>query len=179
MPQKRNPDGAELVRAKVGRILGDLTSLCVVMKGLPLTYSKDMQEDKPPVFDASEALEISLAAMAGMIEDIEVNKPAMLGAAGAGYTTATDLADWAVRELGLPFRDAHHLAAKAVGLASSRGKGLEDLTLQDYQSIHAGIDNRVFDVLGVQRSVESRTSFGGTAPVRVREQVLFWQEKLA
>ena len=151
----------------------------MIMKGLPLTYSKDMQEDKPPVFDASEALEISLAAMAGMIEDMEVNKPRMLEAAGAGFTTATDLADWAVRALGMPFRDAHHLAARAVGLAAEKNVGLEDLSLGDYQSINPKIDARVFDVLGVTRSVESRTSFGGTAPIRVREQVKYWQGFLA
>jgi argininosuccinate lyase len=178
MPQKRNPDAAELVRAKAGRILGDLTALSMVMKGLPLAYSKDMQEDKPPVFDAADALDLSLAAMAGMIEDIEVDKARMLAAAGYGFITATDLADWAVRRLGLPFREAHHLAARAVGLASDRGIGLEQLSLSDLQSINPAITDEVFTVLGVEQSVNSRTSYGGTAPIRVMEQAKLWQERL-
>ncbi len=178
MPQKRNPDAAELVRAKTGRINGALATLLTVLKGLPLAYSKDMQEDKEAVFDAAESLAICLAAMTGMIADMTVHEQAMREAAGAGYSTATDLADWLVRETGLPFRDAHHITGQAVALAESENKQLPDLTLEQYQSIHPDINESVYDVLTVENSVRSRTSFGGTAPGNVAEQVKFWKHKL-
>ena len=171
MPQKRNPDAAELVRAKTGRVVGALQSLLLVMKGLPLTYSKDMQEDKEPTFDAADSLELCLAAMAGMIEDMTADKAAMRAAAGVGFTTATDLADWLVRVKGLPFRDAHHVTGRLVKLAEQQGCGLEGLTLAAMQSIHPGIGADVFTVLGVENSVQSRLSFGGTAPELVRAAV--------
>ena len=179
MPQKRNPDAAELVRAKVGRLNGSLLALLTVMKGLPLAYSKDMQEDKEAVFDAADTLELMLAAATGMVEDMEVDPEAMSAAAGAGFSTATDLADWLVRERGLPFREAHHVTGRAVALADERGVDLADLALADLQSIHEAIDATVFDVLSVDASVRSRTSFGGTAPQRVREQVIWWRDRLS
>ena len=179
MPQKRNPDAAELVRAKVGRLNGSLLALLTVMKGLPLAYSKDMQEDKEAVFDAADTLELMLAAATGMVEDMEVDPEAMAAAAGAGFSTATDLADWLVRERGLPFREAHHVTGRAVALADERGVDLADLALADLQSIHEAIDATVFDVLSVDASVRSRTSFGGTAPQRVREQVIWWRDRLS
>lgn len=179
MPQKKNPDAAELVRAKTGRINGALIALSMVMKGLPLAYSKDMQEDKEQVFDAARSLELALAAMTGMIADLTVNEKAMKKAAGAGYSTATDLADWLVRELGLPFREAHHVTGQAVALASERGVGLERLKLEDLQSVHNGITAEVFTVLSVSKSVASRTSFGGTAPREVKRQIRYWRKRLA
>jgi argininosuccinate lyase len=175
MPQKRNPDAAELTRAKVGRILGSLTQLTVVMKGLPLAYSKDMQEDKPPVFEAFDALDLSLQAMAGMIEDLEPNRDRMAAAAGAGYSTATDLADWLVRTLDMPFREAHHVTGRTVKLAESKGVGLEDLSLKELQSIEPGVSEDVYTVLSPKASVASRTSYGGTAPIRVAEQIKRWR----
>jgi len=178
MPQKKNPDAAELVRAKTGRINGALIALLTVMKGLPLAYSKDMQEDKEQVFDAAETLELALAAMTGMIGDLTVSADAMKAAAGAGYSTATDLADWLVREAGLPFRDAHHATGSAVALAEQRGCDLADLPLEDLQSINPAITEAVFSVLTVEASVASRTSFGGTAPDRVREQIAWWRTHL-
>ncbi len=178
MPQKKNPDAAELVRAKTGRINGSLIALLTVLKGLPLAYSKDMQEDKEAVFDAASALEVSLAAMTGMISDMAVNTDAMKSAAGSGFSTATDLADWLVREAGLPFRDAHHVTGRAVALAESEGKQLEALSLEQLQEIHADITRSVFDVLSVESSVTSRTSFGGTAPQNVRKQVEYWKARL-
>jgi argininosuccinate lyase len=178
MPQKRNPDAAELIRAKIGRILGATVALFTVMKGLPLAYSKDMQEDKEQVFDAADALALSLAAMQGMVRDMTANRPALAAAAGHGFSTATDLADWLVREAGLPFREAHHVTGRLVALAEARSCGLEDLPLEAMREVHRGIDASVFDVLGVARSVASRTSYGGTAPVRVREQVARWREVL-
>lgn len=178
MPQKKNPDAAELVRAKTGRINGSLIALLTVLKGLPLAYSKDMQEDKEAVFDAASALEISLAAMTGMVSDMGINSEAMHKAAGAGYSTATDLADWLVREAGLPFRDAHHVTGRAVALAEKNGKQLNELSLEELQGIHATINEFVFDVLSVEASVSSRTSFGGTSPDNVRAQVAFWKSKL-
>lgn len=178
MPQKKNPDAAELVRAKTGRINGALIALATVMKGLPLAYSKDMQEDKEQVFDAARSLEVALAAMSGMVADLAVDKAAMRKAAGAGYSTATDLADWLVRELGLPFREAHHVTGRAVALAAERGVGLERLSLDELRTIHADITDDVFSVLTVARSVASRTSFGGTAPREVRKQVRFWRKRL-
>ena len=178
MPQKKNPDAAELVRAKTGRINGALIALSTVMKGLPLAYSKDMQEDKEQVFDAAKSLELALAAMTGMVADLTVDKAAMKKAAGSGYSIATDLADWLVRELGLPFREAHHVTGRAVALASERGVGLEKLTLNDLRSIHEGITDDVFSVLSVAKSVASRTSFGGTAPREVKRQVRYWRKRL-
>ncbi len=178
MPQKKNPDAAELVRGKIGRVNGSLIGLLTVMKGLPLTYSKDMQEDKEGVFDAAETLELCLAAMTGMISDMTINKQAMKNAAGSGYSTATDLADWLVREAGLPFRDAHHITGSAVALAENEGKELAELTLQQFQAINANITDGIYDVLSVDASVASRTSFGGTAPENVRNQVKYWQNLL-
>jgi argininosuccinate lyase len=169
MPQKRNPDAAELVRAKAGRLVGSLIGLAMVMKGLPLAYSKDMQEDKERVFAAADALELSVAAMTGMIADPKVDAAAMRRAASAGFPTATDLADWLVREAGLSFRAAHHAAGRIVRLAEDKKCGLEDLTLEQMRAIEPGVDRRVFAVLGVDRSVASRTSFGGTAPNNVRQ----------
>jgi len=171
MPQKRNPDAAELVRAKTGRVIGDLNALLVVMKGLPLAYSKDMQDDKEPVFEAADTLELAIAAMTGMIRDLTVNQAVMAQAAGAGFTTATDIADWCVRALGMPFRRAHHVAGSLVKLAEQQGLGLEDLTLAQMQTIEPGITEEARAVLAVSASVASRTSLGGTAPVRVREAI--------
>ncbi|MCG7504480.1 argininosuccinate lyase [Mesorhizobium retamae] len=179
MPQKKNPDAAELVRAKTGRVSGHLIGLLTVMKGLPLTYSKDMQEDKEAVFDAAETLDLMLAAMTGMVGDMTINVAAMKKAAGSGYSTATDLADWLVRTLGLPFREAHHVTGRAVALAENKKVGLEKLTLEDLQSIHEGISQDIFSVLSVQNSVKSRTSFGGTAPSEVRKQIRYWKKRLA
>ncbi len=178
MPQKKNPDAAELVRGKVGRTNGALIGLLTVMKGLPLSYSKDMQEDKEGVFDASETLSLCLAAMTGMVADMAVNEANMRAAAGTGYSTATDLADWLVREANLPFRDAHHATGRAVHLAEERGVDLADLPLADLQEINPAITENVFDVLTVDASVASRTSFGGTAPDNVRAQVAWWRERL-
>jgi argininosuccinate lyase len=179
MPQKKNPDAAELVRAKTGRLNGHLIGLLTVMKGLPLTYSKDMQEDKEAVFDAAETLDLMLAAMTGMVRDLTVNEVAMKRAAGSGYSTATDLADWLVRDLGIPFREAHHVTGRAVALAEEKKCGLEKLTLEDLKSIHEGITADIFSVLSVQNSVKSRQSFGGTAPAEVRRQVRYWKKRLA
>jgi argininosuccinate lyase len=178
MPQKRNPDAAELVRGKTGRIVGALTALLVVMKGLPLAYSKDMQEDKEGAFDALHALSLCLAAMAGMARDIEPDEKAMKRAAGAGYATATDLADWLVRVAGLPFREAHHATGRIVALASERKVALERLALADMQAIEPRITDEVFAVLGVERSVRSRTSYGGTAPANVRREAKRWLKRL-
>ncbi len=178
MPQKRNPDAAELIRAKVGRIMGANVALMMVMKGLALTYSKDMQEDKEQVFDAADSLMLALAAMTGMVSDMTANRTALAGAAGAGFSTATDLADWLVRTLNLPFRDAHHVTGSLVAVAEAKGVDLPDLTLADMQAVHPGITADVFGVLGVENSVRSRLSYGGTAPVRVREQVAVWRARL-
>ncbi|AZN73982.1 argininosuccinate lyase [Georhizobium profundi] len=178
MPQKKNPDAAELVRAKTGRINGSLIALLTVMKGLPLAYSKDMQEDKEQVFDAAESLELSIAAMTGMIRDLKVNAQSMRAAAGSGHSTATDLADWLVREAGLPFREAHHVTGRAVALADEKGCTLSDLPLDALQAIHASITDDVFNVLSVEASVASRKSFGGTAPDQVRSQIAWWRERL-
>ncbi len=171
MPQKRNPDAAELVRGHAGRIVGCLTSLMMTMKGLPLAYSKDMQDDKPPVFDAHGLLALSVAAMKAMIEGVEFQPARMREAAELGYATATDLADWLVREAGVPFREAHHVTGAAVRLAERRGVPLGELSLDDLREIDPRIDERVFAALAVDSSVAARTSYGGTAPVRVREQV--------
>ena len=178
MPQKKNPDAAELIRAKTGRVNGHLVALLTVMKGLPLAYSKDMQEDKEAVFDAAETLELALAAMTGMIGDLTVNAAAMKRAAGAGFSTATDLADWLVREAGLPFREAHHVTGRAVALAEECGKVLEKLSIEELRSIHPAITDGVYSVLSPVNSAKSRTSFGGTAPDEVRRQVRYWKKRL-
>jgi argininosuccinate lyase len=172
MPQKRNPDAAELVRAKTGRVIGDLNALLVVMKGLPLAYGKDMQDDKEPVFEAADTLELCLAAMTGMAADLKPDVARMKEAAGGGFSTATDLADWLVRELGLPFRAAHHVTGQIVKLAEDKGVGLEDLTLAEMQSVLPAITAKVKAVLGVERSAMSRKSHGGTSPVQVRKAIL-------
>ncbi len=178
MPQKKNPDAAELIRAKVGRIFGAQTALMMVMKGLPLTYSKDMQEDKEQVFDAADNLMLALAAMEGMVRDMNANRESLAAAAGSGFSTATDLADWLVRVLGLPFRVAHHITGSLVGMAEKAGCDLPDLTLADMQQVHSGITADVFGVLGVENSVNSRMSYGGTAPEQVRRQIARWKEIL-
>jgi argininosuccinate lyase len=178
MPQKRNPDAAELVRAKSGRIIGALQSLLVIMKGLPLAYSKDMQEDKEPAFDALPSLSVALAAMTGMIGDIEPNARAMRKAAGAGYSTATDLADWLVRMLAMPFREAHHVTGAIVSRAEEQGKPLDKLPLELMQEIEPRITADIFSVLSVTNSVKSRTSPGGTAPVNVRRAARRWLKAL-
>jgi argininosuccinate lyase len=171
MPQKRNPDAAELVRGHSGRIIGCLTALMVTMKGLPLAYSKDMQDDKPPVFEAHDLLGLSIAAMTGMVESATFRTPRMRAAAEAGFSTATDLADWLVREGGIPFREAHHITGRAVKLAEERGIALDAIPLDDLKAIDPRIDDRVYGVLSVDASVASRTSFGGTAPARVRAAI--------
>ncbi|MEO5336488.1 MAG: argininosuccinate lyase [Magnetospirillum sp. WYHS-4] len=168
MPQKRNPDAAELVKAKAGRVIGALNGLLVVLKGLPLAYGKDMQEDKEPAFDAADTLGLCLAAMAGMLAEAEFDAGRMRAALAKGFITATDLADWLVRELKMPFRRAHHVTGRLVKLAEEKGCGLEQLSLDDMRPVEAGITEAVFGVLGVDNSVQSRTSFGGTAPERVR-----------
>ena len=168
MPQKRNPDAAELVRAKVGRIVGALAGLLIVLKGLPLAYGKDMQEDKEPVFDAADSLSLSVAAMTGMVKDMAVDAAAMEAALAGGFPTATDLADWLVRVLGMPFRRAHHVTGRIVSLAEAQGCSLADLPLAAMQKVEAGITKDIYSVLSNQASVDSRTSFGGTAPARVK-----------
>ncbi|WCL54964.1 argininosuccinate lyase [Gimibacter soli] len=178
MPQKRNPDAAELVRAKVGRMAGAFTGLLIVMKGLPLAYSKDMQEDKERVFKAVDDFELSLAAMTGMIDDLKPNLAAMKAAAGGGFSTATDIADWCVRVLNMPFRDAHHVTGTIVKIAEEKGITLDQLPLADMQKVDPRIDASIFDVLSVDASVSSRMSFGGTSPARVREAVAAFREKL-
>ncbi|KGM50517.1 argininosuccinate lyase [Pseudooceanicola atlanticus] len=179
MPQKKNPDAAELIRAKIGRIFGANVALMTVMKGLPLAYSKDMQEDKEQVFDAADNLMLALAAMTGMVSDMTANRPALEAAAAHGFSTATDLADWLVRVLDMPFREAHHVTGSLVAKAEAKGCDLPDLSLDEMQAVHSAITEDVFTVLGVHNSVASRTSYGGTAPVRVREQVGRWKEALA
>ena len=171
MPQKRNPDAAELVRGHSGRIMGCMTSLCVTMKGLPLAYSKDMQDDKPPMFEAHDLLGLSITAMAGMIETTTFRTDRMRALAQSGYSTATDLADWLVREANVPFREAHHITGRAVKAAEKAGVQLADLPLETLTGIDARIDDRVYAVLTVDASVASRMSFGGTAPAQVREQI--------
>ena len=178
MPQKRNPDAAELVRAKVGRITGSLIGLMTVMKGLALTYSKDMQEDKEPVFDAADALALALAAMTGMVKDMAPREDNLRAAGGAGFATATDLADWCVRELNMPFRDAHHVTGALVKMAEDRGCDLADLPLEDMRTVEARLTEGVYSVLTVDSSVASRTSYGGTAPDQVRAQIARWKERL-
>ena len=178
MPQKRNPDAAELARAKVGRVAGAFQSLAMVMKGLPLAYSKDMQEDKEVTFDALESLKLVIAAMAGMVADIEPVPDVMRAAAGRGYSTATDLADWLVRELKMPFRDAHHVTGSIVKAAEAKGLELEAVPLADMQKIEARITKAVFSVLSVENSVKSRVSSGGTAPQNVLKMARHWAKRL-
>ncbi len=179
MPQKKNPDAAELLRAKLGRILGATVALFTVMKGLPLTYSKDMQEDKEQVFDAADTLMLGLAAMTGMVGDLTANRDVLKSAAASGFSTATDLADWLVQRLDLPFREAHHATGALVALAEAKGCDLPDLTLAEMNSVHDGITQEVYSVLGVENSIRSRTSYGGTAPDQVRAQISRWQSALA
>ncbi len=179
MPQKKNPDAAELVRAKAGRIIGALNALLIVMKGLPLAYAKDMQEDKEQTFDALSTLSLSLAAMSGMVKDMTPQTKRMRAAAGSGFSTATDLADWLVRALGIPFRQAHHITGRLVGVASGRNAGLEKLSLADMQAVEPKINAAVFDVLGVDKSIRSRTSEGGTAPGNVARAARRWIRRLS
>jgi argininosuccinate lyase len=178
MPQKRNPDAAELVRAKTGRIFGALQGLLTVMKGLPLAYAKDMQEDKELAFLGLDAAELSLRAMTGMIRDLEANAPAMRAAADTGFATATDMADWLVRVAGLAFREAHHVTGQIVARAEPQGVALADFPLEAMRKIEPRITKDIFSVLTVDSSVASRTSYGGTAPVRVAEQIARWKEIL-
>ncbi|AUH33578.1 argininosuccinate lyase [Paracoccus tegillarcae] len=178
MPQKRNPDAAELIRAKIGRILGANVALFTVMKGLPLAYSKDMQEDKEQVFDAADHLMLALAAMTGMLSDLTANRANLQAAASSGFSTATDLADWLVREAGLPFRDAHHATGALVAMAEKKGCDLDELSLAEMQSVNSAINQSVYSVLGVHNSVASRQSYGGTAPDQVRAQIARWNDVL-
>ena len=177
MPQKRNPDAAELIRGKAGRVIGALNSLLVVMKGLPLSYGKDMQEDKEPLFDAAETLQLCVTAMTGMVADMKANRAALQAATAHGYLTATDLADWLVRVLGMPFRRAHHVTGSIVKLAEERNCRLEELSLADMQAVEAGITEDLLTVLSVESAVASRVSEGGTAPQRVREAVAAAKER--
>jgi len=178
MPQKRNPDAAELVRGKTGRIVGALTTMLIVLKGLPLAYAKDMQEDKEPAFDAFRSLELAIAAVAGMVRDMTPNEKALAKAAGSGYATATDLADWLVRSLDMPFREAHEVTGRIVAAAEAKRLPLEKLPLEDIQAIEPRILAGVYDVLGARQSVKSRTSYGGTAPENVRKQARRWLKQL-
>ncbi|MEQ9520784.1 MAG: argininosuccinate lyase [Parvibaculum sp.] len=178
MPQKRNPDAAELVRAKSGRVIAAFSSLSIVMKGLPLAYSKDMQEDKEALFDALDALSLCLAAMTAMAGSLTANKSAMAKAAGAGFSTATDLADWLVRAANLPFRQAHHVTGTLVALAETKGVDLHALTLEDMQKVEPAITKDIFSVLSVESSVKSRTSLGGTSPDNVRAEAARWRKLL-
>jgi len=178
MPQKRNPDAAELVRAKTGRIIGSLVALSTVMKGLPLAYSKDMQEDKPPVFEAFDALDLAVGAMTAMVAALRPDTARMAAAAGAGFSTATDLADWLVRELDLPFRQAHHVTGAAVKRAEALGVGLSQLPLEELQALHPGVTEAVYKVLSPEASCASRRSFGGTAPEQVRARIADWKARL-
>ena len=178
MPQKKNPDAAELVRAKIGRILGANVGLMTVMKGLPLAYSKDMQEDKEQVFDAADSLNLALCAMEGMIKDLTANKDSLEFAAKSGFSTATDLADWLVRVLNLPFREAHHITGELVGLAEQLKCDLSEIKLKEMQRIHSGITEDVFTVLSVENSVKSRSSYGGTSPEEVQFQIDRWKKEL-
>ena len=178
MPQKKNPDAAELIRAKIGRIFGANVGLMMIMKGLPLTYSKDMQEDKEQVFDAVDNLFLALAAMSEMVRDMQAIPENLKAFAGAGFATATDLADWFVREQNMTFRDAHHVTGALVALAEKQSCDLQDLTLDDMKTVHVDINQDVYSILGVENSVASRQSYGGTAPNQVRSQIARWKEKL-
>ncbi|NBQ28161.1 MAG: argininosuccinate lyase [Rhodobacteraceae bacterium] len=179
MPQKKNPDAAELIRAKVGRIFGANVALMMVMKGLPLAYSKDMQEDKEQVFDAADNLMLALAAMEGMVKDMSANVDNLAAAAGSGFSTATDLADWLVRAVNMPFRTAHHVTGTLVAMAESKGCDLADLSIEDMKSVHDEITEDVYSVLTVENSVKSRMSYGGTSPAQVRVQIQRWKDVLA
>ncbi|MBN8631115.1 MAG: argininosuccinate lyase [Rhodobacterales bacterium] len=179
MPQKKNPDAAELLRAKLGRILGATVALFTIMKGLALTYSKDMQEDKEQVFDAADSLMLGLAAMTGMVSDMTANRETLKAAAASGFSTATDLADWLVKNLNLPFREAHHVTGALVAMAEQKGCDLPDLSLAEMNSVHPGINQEIYSILGVDNSVRSRTSHGGTAPDQVRAQIARWKADLA
>jgi argininosuccinate lyase len=179
MPQKRNPDAAELIRAKVGRISGSLVAITMIMKGLPLAYSKDMQEDKEPVFDAFDSLDLGLKAMTGMIKDMQPNKEILQSAAGNAFSTATDLADWLVRVLNMPFRNAHHVTGKIVALAEQKGVTLSELTLDEYIKIEPKITKDIYSVLSPLSSAKSRVSYGGTAPSEVEKQVAIWSKILS
>jgi argininosuccinate lyase len=179
MPQKRNPDAAELIRGKTGRVLGDFVALATVVKGLVLTYGTDLQEDKERVFDAADTLELCLAAMAAMIADLTAQPDAMAKAASCGFPTATDLADWVVRVLKKPFREAHHIAGSIVKRAETLGVTLDRLPLAEMQAIEPAITEDIFQVLSLEASVSSRMSLGGTAPARVKEQLAYWRERLA
>jgi argininosuccinate lyase len=179
MPQKRNPDAAELVRGKSGRVVGALVGLLTVMKGLPLAYSKDMQEDKEGLFDALDTLDLCIAATTGMVDDMVPDAAAMKKAAGSGYATATDLADWLVRVVGMPFREAHHVTGRIVAKAAETKAPLERLPLAAMQAIEPRITEAVFDVLGVVKSVRSRVSYGGAAPKNVRAQAARWRKQIA
>jgi len=178
MPQKRNPDAAELIRAKAGRTIGALNALLIVMKGLPLAYAKDLQEDKEATFDALNSLSLCLSAMTGMVSDLTPDAKRMKAAARSGYATATDLADWLVRAQEIPFREAHHITGRIVAIAEAQGKGLEKLPLAEMQAIEPRITEDVFSVLGADNSVRSRTSYGGTAPKNVRAQARRWLARL-
>ena len=178
MPQKKNPDAAELIRAKVGRIFGANVALMMVMKGLPLAYSKDMQEDKEQVFDAADNLTVALAAMTGMIKDLKANKENMEAAAHFGFSTATDLADWLVQKLNLPFREAHHITGQIVLIAETKRCDLCDLDLGEMQEVDDRINEDIYSVLSVHQSVASRSSYGGTAPSQVRSQIKRWRDIL-
>ncbi len=179
MPNKRNPDAAELVRGHSARIVGDLVALLVLLKGLPLAYAKDLQDDKPPLFDAHDLLELSLAAMAGMMADLEFVPERMRAIAAAGHATATDLADWLVSQAGVPFREAHHISGRAVATAEAAGKSLDELTLDELRAVDARIDERALLHLSVEASVAARRSAGGTAPERVREAVATARSQVA
>jgi argininosuccinate lyase len=179
MPQKRNPDAAELVRGKTGRVFGDLLSLLTTMKGLPLAYNKDSQEDKEPVFDAAKTLAICLQIMTKMVEGMQAKPENMLAAVKAGFPTATDFADWLVQNLNMPFRDAHHITGRAVKLAEGKNCGLEDLSLAELQGIEPRVTQAIFGVLTVESSVKSRKSYGGTAPENVTAQVKKAKSELA
>jgi argininosuccinate lyase len=178
MPQKRNPDAAELARAKVGRVAAAFQSLLMVMKGLPLAYAKDLQEDKELTFDALASLSLAIAAMTGMVDDLVPDAEAMRAAAGSGFSTATDLADWLVRAVGLPFREAHHVTGRIVAAAEARGVGLDALALAVMQQVEPRITADVFSVLSVENSVKSRASYGGTAPQNVRKMAKAWIKRL-
>jgi argininosuccinate lyase len=179
MPQKRNPDAAELVRGKTGRIVGALTAMLVMLKGLPMTYGKDMQEDKEGTFDALASLSLCVAAMAGMVRDLTPDAKRMKQAAGAGHATATDLADWLVRKLGIPFREAHHVTGRIVQMADEKGVALHRLALSDMRSVEPRLTEEVFQVLSVERSARSRSCYGGTAPSEVRKQARRWLKRLS
>jgi argininosuccinate lyase len=178
MPQKRNPDAAELVRGHAGRIMGCMTSLMVTMKGLPLAYSKDMQNDKPPVFEAYDLLALSIAAMTGMTANVSFNTARMRDVAASGFSTATDLADWLVRQHGLPFRDAHHVTGSVVKDCEARGIGLDAITADDLAAINPALAGSILPDLSVDGSVASRTSAGGTSPIRVNEAIAAAKKEL-